>query len=235
MADEISEGDRIRDGFDWKPIQSESHESRARKGPPSIEESINNRGQNRSQDSISKNVRPTYSEDGLWMWNGGEWIPAPPSAHPEQYVSRSSQNQVGGMANIPFKQQTKIAKMAQVAGKKTLQSYGYFLLFTVLCVGIGILLGGAEGQEEWFVAMFVAIILAYINVGVKIFIHGDAIKKFRIVREINPLNEELNHGDKGIAMFKTTKYVWSAPFFIFIIVGIFLIFYLKPQTKNRSY
>jgi len=25
---------------------------------------------------------PTYSEDGEWMWNGEEWIPAPPSSPP---------------------------------------------------------------------------------------------------------------------------------------------------------
>jgi len=33
---------------------------------------------------------PTFSPDGKWMWNGDEWIPAPPNQEPSVVVRETS-------------------------------------------------------------------------------------------------------------------------------------------------
>lgn len=255
MADEISEDGNYRwDGFDWKPIQSESHESRARKGPPSIEDSIMNkrklrggppsiedsiytRRQNRSQDSNSKNVRPTYSEDGLWMWNGEEWIPAPPSGRPEHQISNGQLNETVLTPEVPLDEQRKIVKNVYNIGKQSITTLAIFLLISIPTVLLfSILTYGSVGLHEGFSLTINAIsILGYLVIGLALFGYGSDsdIKKFKILRSENPLDNKLDKGDKGLFMHKSSIYIWALPFFVFIIIGIVLYFYLKTQNKSR--
>ena len=255
MADEISEDGNYRwDGFDWKPIQSESHESKARKGPPSIEDSIMNkrklrggpptiedsiytRGQNRSQDSNSKNVKPTYSEDGLWMWNGEEWIPAPPSGRPEHNISNGQLNETVLTLEVPLDEQRKIVKNVYNIGKQSITTLAIFLSISIPTAIICFFLTYDSNilDPGILATINIIIVVGYLVIGLALFGFGSEsdIEKFKILRSENPLDNELDRGDKGLFMHKSSIYIWALPFFVFIIIGIVLYFYLKTQNRSR--
>jgi len=257
MADELSEDGNWRwDGFNWKPSQPPSRNFEARKGPPSkeeslynkrklrggpptAEESMRNEGQSPPQYKRVKSAKPTYSEDRLWMWNGDGWIPAPPSTNPQQYVSNSQQNETVLTPEVPLDEQRKIVKNVYTIGKQSITTLTIFLFISIptaiICASLTY---DSNILDPGILATInVILIVGYLVIGLALFGFGSEsdIEKFKILRSENPLDNKLDRGDKGLFMHKSSVYIWALPFFVFIIIGIVLYFYLKTQNKSRHF
>lgn len=66
----------------------------------------------------------TLSPDGNWLWNGTEWIPAPPAAHPNATESASKTiQQVAESNNIPYDELSQIAQYYDLNQDNSLSQY----------------------------------------------------------------------------------------------------------------
>jgi hypothetical protein len=190
MADELSEDGNWRwDGFNWKPSEprrrkgppskeeSLYNKRKLRGGPPSTSESMRNTGQSSTIGTGSKSTRPTYSEDGLWMWNGEDWIPSPPKSPPEEIdvpsnaltvsmqdsviggdvnyapqVIHNTQNIINSNSqsdiNNPTEDFSEVSKNAYESGKKALQGFGIFVLIAVASGLIGLAFDNPVSQNN---------------------------------------------------------------------------------------
>ena len=74
----------------------------------------------------------TMSDDGKWMWDGNEWIPAPPAKEPPQNMSvgPSPEETNNPTQSIP-PQQIIVQQSAQP------KSFGVALIFNFIWAGIG--------------------------------------------------------------------------------------------------
>jgi len=251
MVDELSEDGNWRwDGFDWKPSQPPSRKGppskeeslynkrKLRGGPPSVAESMRNTGQSPAITTRSKSTKPTYSEDGLWMWNGEEWIPSPPSGQPvrDNYSSPSEVNTTRVDSILSEKEQLRIVKNAYESGKKSIKMLLIFLLVSIPTVILFSVLtyDTMIVQEEFFGIINVILVIGYLVVGGLIFASNNDIEKFKILRSQNPLESKLDRGDKGVFMYKSSIYLWAAPFIFIIIAVIVVMFFFSVSAKNNN-
>ena len=66
----------------------------------------------------------TFSPDGKWMWNGAEWIPAPPVADPTVVQSaQSTIQQVAQSTDVPVETLTEMAPNFDINNDKSLDRY----------------------------------------------------------------------------------------------------------------
>ena len=66
----------------------------------------------------------TLSPDGKWLWDGKEWIPAPPTATPEVVESaQSTIEQVAQSTNTPVQELSQIAQHYDINQDNTLSEY----------------------------------------------------------------------------------------------------------------
>ena len=66
----------------------------------------------------------TFSPDGKWMWNGAEWIPAPPVAEPATVQSAQSIiQQVAQSTDVPVEILTEMAPNFDINNDKSLDRY----------------------------------------------------------------------------------------------------------------
>jgi len=102
----------------------------------------------------------TFSEDGQWMWDGSEWIPAPPNQSPSVARVQMHDSVVGGDLNFtpqvhhhhnqqiiknhvtnqtihPMEDFSEVVKNAYESGKRALISLGFLVIFLL----VGFLVG----------------------------------------------------------------------------------------------
>jgi len=256
MTGDTSEDGNWRwDGFDGKPSQSASpapkvrngppspeqsrmNKRRLRGGPPSIEESVRNSVQPTMNERITKTHRPTYSEDGLWMWNGDEWIPSPPSGQPTvrsppQPYETSPDRVSSGLSD---KEQQNIVKNAYESGKKSIKLLVIFLLVSIPTAVICSMLTYETTlmSPEVLAVINTILVVGYLVVGGLIFGGDKDIEKFKILRSENPLDSRLDRGDKGLFMYKSSVYVWALPFILLIVAVIIAMFFFSISAKNNN-
>ncbi len=66
----------------------------------------------------------TLSPDGKWLWDGKEWIPAPPTAKPEVVESaQSTIKQVAQITNTPVQELSQMAQHYDINEDNTLSEY----------------------------------------------------------------------------------------------------------------
>ena len=111
----------------------------------------------------------TYSEDGLWFWNGTDWIPAPPKNHPNQPVVNMQDSVIGGDVNYnpqvihntqnivnnnveggitnPTEDLSGVANNAYECGKKALKSLGLFVILLTIGALIGLIFEDVDSDR----------------------------------------------------------------------------------------
>ena len=198
--------------------------------------------------TLSTIIMATYSEDGQWMWDGSEWIPAPPSPPPQVQMQDSVvggdlnitpqvhhhhnqkiiQNQITNQTIHPMEDFSETVTNAYESGKKALISVG--VLVAILLVGgsIGLLFEPNEPttpdevftSEDYFSGFLVVAVIIWLADGIFIFIQAGPINTFSRIRDQFPASPTLERGDKGKNLHDIAKYLWLAPLVIIIIAII---------------
>jgi TM2 domain-containing membrane protein YozV len=74
----------------------------------------------------------SLSPDGKWLWDGTQWIPAPPTSEPPQSISNGSMPQATPHSAVSTPQQQII-----VQHHAQPKSYGAALIFNFIWAGVG--------------------------------------------------------------------------------------------------
>ena len=103
----------------------------------------------------------TISDDGKWMWNGDEWIPAPPTSETETNSPNNSIQQSQNMNHSP-----QIVQQPLTISVQQPKSKGIAFILNFLIPGIGHMY--LENTDRGLPVAIISLVCAIIIIGIPV-------------------------------------------------------------------